>query len=121
MLQAIVIGHIGADAVVKNHNGSEFTTFRVAHSERFTDSEGHQVENTTWVDVTLPGKPAVGQYLVRGQCVAVIGNLSTRVYSSAYDRCYKAGVRIAARSVELIGKAPNADDPDRSSDNAPEF
>lgn len=103
MLQVNCIGHLGGDAELKNANGKEFTTFRIAHSERWTDDSGQQHEYTTWVDCIINGKPGVFEYLKRGQQVFVSGGCSLRVYSSAKDRCMKAGLTINVRSVELLG------------------
>lgn len=108
MLQAILIGHIGADAITKNENGREFTTFRVAHSERWEDEQGNRKEQTTWVDCIMNGKPAVADYLRKGQLVFISGSLRTRVYSSAKDRCMKAGITISVRTIELLGSKPDA-------------
>lgn len=103
MLQAMLIGHLGADAEVKSANGREFTAFRVAHSEKWTDEKGVVTEKTTWVDVIINGRPNVLPYLKKGQCVCVWGSQALRVYSSAKDRCYKAGLTINCSRVELIG------------------
>lgn len=104
MLQATIIGHLGADASVKVSNGKEFTSFRVAHSDRWTSQDGSVHEQTIWVDCILQGAPAVVQFLKKGQCVYISGNVSLRVYSSAKDRCMKAGLTINARFVELVSK-----------------
>lgn len=103
MLHSTCIGHLGSDAEVKNENGREFTTFRIANTDRWTDAAGVAHEETQWVDCVISGKPNVVQYLKRGQRVYVSGNSRTRVYSSAKDRCMKAGLTINVRSVELIG------------------
>lgn len=103
MLQTICIGHIGADAETKNDNGREFTTFRIAHTERWTDANGTTHDETTWVDCVMNGKPTVVEYLKRGAQVFVMGTCRLRVYSSKKDRCMKAGITIAVRTVELIG------------------
>ena len=103
MLQAICIGNLGSDAEVKSSNGKEFTTFRIAHTEKWTDDAGQVHENTIWVDCIMNGKPNVVEYLKRGQQVYVAGSISLRVYSSAKDRCMKAGLTINVRSVELLG------------------
>lgn len=103
MLQAILIGNLGADAEVKSSNGNEFITFRVAHNERWTDANGTQHDQTNWVDCTMNGKPKVFEFLKAGTTVFVTGQLSTRIYSSAKDRCMKAGVQIACRHLELLG------------------
>lgn len=103
MLVTSIIGYIGADAEFKGDQGHEFVTFRVSHSDRWTDQAGQQHETTQWVDCILNGRPKVAEFLKRGTCVYVSGRLSTRVYSSAKDRCMKAGVTINVNSVELIG------------------
>ena len=51
----------------------------------------------------MNGKTNVVEYLKRGQQVYVTGSISLRVYSSAKDRCMKAGLTINVRSVELLG------------------
>lgn len=108
MLQAIVIGNIGADAEVKVADGHKFITFRVAHNDSYTDAQGNKVERTAWVDCTMncdAGEPAVLPYLKGGTLVMVMGSFSTRVYSSAQDRCMKAGITIRVMRVELLGGA----------------
>lgn len=103
MLQGIAIGHIGGDAEVKNSNGKEFTTFRVAHTDRWTDEAGQTHENTQWIDCVMNGKPGVIEWLRKGQMVFVTGSMSCRIYPSAKDRCMKAGVTINVRNLELLG------------------
>lgn len=107
MLQTTIIGHIGNDAEVKNVNGKEFTTFRVAHSDRWTDEKGQAHDNTTWVDCVINGKPAVFPYLTKGTMIYAIGNTQLRVYSSPKDRCMKAGLTISVKTIELVGGKPD--------------
>lgn len=102
MLQVSAIGHIGGDAQVQSANGREFITFRIAHTDRWTDDAGQVHESTIWVDCIMNGKPAVFNYLKRGTQVYVSGSCSLRVYSSAKDRCMKAGLTINVRQVELL-------------------
>lgn len=103
MLQTTVIGYLGADAEVKNQNGKEFTTMRIAHTSKWTDSNGTVHEETIWVDCIMNGSSAVNEYLKKGQLVYVVGNTSLRVYSSAKDRCMKAGLTINVKNIELLG------------------
>lgn len=108
MLHAIVIGNIGADAEVKVADGHKFLTFRVAHNDSYTDGNGNKVERTAWVDCTMNcdnGEPAVLPYLKGGTLVMVQGSFSTRVYSSAADRCMKAGITVRVLRIELLGGA----------------
>lgn len=108
MFQTIVIGNLGADAEVKSVNGKEFTTFRVAHSDRWKDEQGQSHENTQWIDCAMSGRPNVVEYLRKGTTVYVFGSAQLRTYSSQKDRCIKAGLTINVRSIELIGGKPDA-------------
>lgn len=104
MLQATIIGNLGADAEVKNVNGSEFLTMRLAHTNKWTDANGKEHDTTTWVDVTMNGGyQNIIQFLRQGVKVYAIGNVELRVYSSQKDRCMKAGLTIRAQRVELCG------------------
>lgn len=103
MLKAFIIGNLGADAEVKNSNGRDFVTFRVAHSFNSTDSNGNSSENVVWVDCISSNVERLLPYLKRGTQVFVEGAVSLRVYSSKQDRCMKAGMTIHVDSVQLIG------------------
>ena len=103
MLQAMIIGYLGADAQCQSKDGRNFTTFRVSHSDKWTSQDGVAHETTIWCDVILNDHPAVVQYLKAGTLVCVRGAVSLRVYSSAKDRCYKAGLTIRADQLELLG------------------
>lgn len=106
MLQVTLIGNLGGNAEVKVADGREFVTFRVAHNEGYTQADGTKVERVQWIDCTMNcinGRPAVLPYLVAGTMVCVIGSMSTRVYSSEKDRCWKTGVTIHVQKIELLG------------------
>lgn len=108
MLQGELIGYLGADAQVRNENGVVFTTFRVAHSERWNDAAGVQHDATQWIDCIMNGDPKVRPFLVKGQLVFVRGHLKTRVYSSEKARGFVAGLTIAVVGIELLGGATDA-------------
>ena len=103
MLQLFAIGRIGASATLQNKDGREFTTFRIAHNDEWTDAAGTKHSNTMWVDCVLNGKPNVLPYLTAGTMVACYGSMTVRTYSSAKDKCIKAGVTINVQRVELLG------------------
>lgn len=103
MLQAKVIGYIGADAVTKNENGKEFTTFRVAHTDRYKDTAGQEHSTTQWVDVIMSGRPNVTDYLKCGTQVYVEGHAKLRCYSSEAARGFVAGIQITPVTLELLG------------------
>lgn len=106
MLQVSLIGNVGGDAEIKVADGREFVAFRVAHNESFEGADGNKVERTAWIDCTMNcvnGRPAVLPYLKAGTLVFVQGSASLRVYPSAKDRCWKAGLTIHVSKVELLG------------------
>lgn len=108
MLQSIIIGHIGADAVVKESNGRKFVSFRVAHSERYKDAQGVQHDTTQWVSCALNGDGGgLLPYLVKGAQVCVIGRTSSRVYSSPTQRQMVASIDVNVDRVELLGGTPD--------------
>lgn len=103
MLISTVIGNVGADAQVKNKDGREFITFRVAHNDVWTDQAGQEHSSTIWVDCIMNGKPKVAEFIKAGTQVYISGRTSVRIYSSEKDRCMKAGITINVNSVQLLG------------------
>lgn len=103
MLQASVVGYLGTNAEVKNVNGQEFTTCRVAHTDRWKDQAGKTHESTQWIDLTLNGKPAVVKYLKQGTMVYAAGHVKLHCYSSEKARGFVAGMTISVVTIELLG------------------
>lgn len=108
MLVGIVCGYLGADAECKSENGREFTTFRVAHSDRWVDADKQTHESTTWVDCIMSGHPNVAEYLKLGTLVYVSGHVKLRAYSSEKVRAFVAGMTISVVTVELLGGGSDA-------------
>lgn len=103
MLQAILIGNLGANCQKQVQDGRKFTTFRVAHNDSWTDDNGQTHSETKWVDCILNDHPKVSDYLLAGTSVFIQGTIKTRVYSSQKDRCMKAGITIRVNRIELLG------------------
>lgn len=104
MLQLQVIGNLGADAEVKEFNGSKGVCFNVAHTERWTDEQGTKHESTTWVSCILNGDGGkLLPYLKKGTTVFVEGSGSVRCYSSPTEKRFVAGLNLSVRHIELVG------------------
>lgn len=104
MLKGEIIGNLGADAEVKEVNGTKFVAMRVAHTDKWTDENGQEHKTTLWVDVTMNNTESkVLPFLRAGVKVFVRGNLSTRLYSSPKEKKMVAGLKINATEVELCG------------------
>lgn len=109
MLKVEIIGNLGADAEVKESNGSKFVTMRIAHSESWKDEQGNKQERTTWVDAIInDAETKVLPFLRQGQKVFVRGNANLRVYSSPKDKRMKAGLTINVWEIELLGGVSDA-------------
>lgn len=104
MFKVEAIGNLGADAVIRESNGGKFISFRIAHSEKWTDANGHDTERTQWIDVVMNNaESAVLPYLKQGIKVFVRGHAMLRVFSSQKERKMVAGIQVNATEVELCG------------------
>lgn len=109
MFKVEFIGNLGADAEIKEANGSKWVAMRAAHTARYETEGGETREATTWVDISLNNTESkIIPYLKAGTKVFVRGNADLRVYSSKKDRMMKAGVRIMAQEIELVGGSSEA-------------
>lgn len=109
MIKAMVIGHLGKDAVVNNANGKTVINFSVAHSERFKDHEGNQKDKTVWVDCSYwTEKTAVAPYLKKGTQVFVEGQPDVRTWTTQDNR-NGASLVLRVLSVQLLGSKQEGD------------
>lgn len=89
-------GNLGQDCRTNNVNGTAVCNFSVAMKAGFGDKA-----QTIWIDCALWGKQAesrLPEFLVKGQQVAVSGELSTREHEG------KTYLQLRCNSVDLIGK-----------------
>lgn len=99
-----VIGNLGADAELKNYNGSEFISFRVADTQKVN---GNDV--TTWIDCTMNGNGGkLMQFLKAGTKVFVSGRPAYRIFDSAKYHCKMVGVQLFVNQCELCGGSNDA-------------
>ena len=103
MLNATLIGNLGADAEIKVLNGKEYLTFRVAHTEKFTKQDGSVVEETTWCSCISSSFTKLKPYLKKGTKVFVSGELKLRVIYRPQTKENIIGVNINCRHIELCG------------------
>jgi len=92
MKSITIIGNLGANAVRKTaSDGREFMTFNVAVSAG---------DSAVWFNCIGKVRDKLLQYLVKGQCVCVVGDLQARTYNGNLD------LSISIDRIELCGKAP---------------
>lgn len=79
MYQKLVfVGNLGRDPEMRyTPGGQAVTNLSVATNRRYTNSDGEQIEETTWFRVAVWGRQAetVHQYLRKGRRVLVEGRL----------------------------------------------
>ena len=109
MFKVEFIGNLGADAEIKESNGSKFVTMRIALTDKWTTESGEKRESTTWADVTMSNTESkVIPFLKSGVKVFVRGNGSLRLYSSPKEKRMKAGINCSATEIELCGGVAEA-------------
>lgn len=89
-------GNLGQDCKTNNVSGTAVCNFSVAMKAGFGDKA-----QTVWLDCSLWGKAAEGKlpdYLVKGQQVAVSGELST--FDADNGKTY---LKLRCNSVDLVG------------------
>jgi single-strand DNA-binding protein len=80
-----LIGRLGQDPEVKTlTSGKKLTTFSIATSDSYRNSSGDKVEETQWHNIVAWGKVGeiAGEYLTKGQEVALEGKLTHRSYET---------------------------------------
>lgn len=98
MKQITIIGNIGANAVRRTtSDGRELMSFNVAVNQ--TDG------TTLWFNCIGNMREKLLPYLVKGQCVCIIGDLSARVYNGAID------LSVSIDRTELCGAKPKDETP----------
>jgi len=103
MLSTTIIGHIGADATVREVSGKQAINFRVAHKEKFT-RDGTKQEKTVWVDCTVWKDKATSlpDYLKKGQKVYLEGTPSADGYTHKETGELISILRLNVRKLDLI-------------------
>lgn len=113
MIKLTAIGYLGKDANVNTVNGKNVINFTVAHTEKYKDSQGAQVDKTIWVDCAYwSDRVAIAPYLKKGTLVYVEGAPDVRTYTTNDGR-NGATLTLKISSIQLVG-AKNADGSDAS-------
>ena len=103
MVKLQVIGHLGKDAAVNNINGKSVINFTVAHSEKYRDQQGVQVDKTLWVDCAYwTDRTAIAPYLKKGTQVYAEGTPDIRIYTRA-DGSQGSTLTLRVQTVQLLG------------------
>lgn len=95
MKQVTIIGNLGAQAVRRiASDGKELMTFNVAVNAG-KDSQ------PVWFNCVGNLREKILPFLVKGQCVCVVGDLNARTYNGNID------LSVSIDRIELCGAAPD--------------
>jgi single-strand DNA-binding protein len=101
---AILTGLLGADAEVKEHNGSFKITFSIATNDSYKDKEsGEYKDNTTWHQCELWMKKQTNlvNILKKGNQLQILGSIKNRTFEKpGGEKGYWSG--IAVKEVDLL-------------------
>ena len=101
-----LIGNVGKEPENRQVGDNVVIKFTVATTERFTDRNGQQVDNTEWHNVEYWSRNGgILQYLHKGTQVYVEGKLKTDSWQGQGGKTnYKTSIR--AQVLQLLGGKP---------------
>ena len=100
----LVIGHVGADPVMRHTpSGSTVTSFSLATNRVFTPPDGERVRETEWFRVVAWGSLAGTciQYVNKGRKIYVEGRLRSRAWVGRDGQTRLANEIVASRVIFL--------------------
>ena len=78
-----VIGYLGQDAIVNTVNGKTVINFSVAHSEKYKNKDGIEIDKSVWVSAAYwTDRVNVAMYLKKGTQVYLEGSPEAKTYTN---------------------------------------
>ena len=103
MVNLQAIGHLGKDAIVNQVGGKTVINFSVAHSHKYKNADGTEVNHTLWVECShWSDKTKIANFLKKGTQVHVSGIPSLDSYKNA-DGVTIAKLRLRVMDIVLLG------------------
>lgn len=105
MIKLVAIGNLGSDAEIKNVNGAEFISFRVADNRSFVDVDGITKTSTTWLSCSMDiSRKNIVPYLKKGQKLYIEGYPSVRLSNNGAGG-QAAYINVYVNNVEFCSAA----------------
>ena len=103
MIKLQVIGHLGQDATVNNVNGKTVINFSVAHSEKFKNKEGAEVNKSVWVSCAYwTEKTNVSSYLKKGTQIYAEGVPEAKTYRNQTTNEIVPQLSLRVTNIQLL-------------------
>ncbi len=103
--KVLIIGRLGTDPEMRyTPSGSPVTTFRVASSRQWKDSNGEPREETEWFSIVTWNKLAeiCNQYLTKGARVYLEGRLQTRSWEDQQSGQMRYKTEVVASDMIIL-------------------
>lgn len=120
MIKLTLIGHLGQDATVNNVNGKTVINFSVAHSEKFKNKDGIEVNKSVWVSCAYwSDKTSISLYLKKGTQVYVEGSPEAKTYKNNTTNETLPQLSLRVTNIQLLGAAKQSEQPNNDFINQP--
>ncbi|PUZ24505.1 single-strand DNA-binding protein [Chitinophaga costaii] len=103
MIKLQMIGHLGRNAIRGQVNGKSVLNFSLAHTERFKNFQGEDMQRTTWAECSLWEREALAPYLQQGSYVYVEGIPHLDTYTNKKGETVTS-LRLRVTTVQLLSK-----------------
>ena len=112
MIKMQIIGFIGQDATVNNVNGKSVINFSVAHSEKYKNKDGVEVNKSTWASCAYwTDKINVAMYLKKGTQVYLEGVPEAKTYTNKNNETLpQLNIRVASLTLLSSNKPASNDE-----------
>lgn len=108
MLKTQVIGRCGKDAAINQAGSKQVINFTVAHSEKYKNGKGEQVDKTTWIECAyFTDKTGIAPYIKKGGQIFVEGTPEARTYPKN-DGTTGVSLTLRVSHIELLGGGKEA-------------
>lgn len=102
MLQMQILGNVGKDAEVIEHKGKQFMSVSLAHSEKYTDSQGNEVTKTEWVKVTSD-RVGMAPHIKKGDKIFAQGYPRIEIFKNDKRGQWEYSVGLRATLIDFAG------------------
>jgi len=103
MLKIQLIGRLGQDSIVNDVNGKKVVNFSVAHTEKYKNNQGGEVNKTTWVSCAYwTDKLNIANYLKKGTSVYVEGKPEVKTYTDKNSGNILPQLSMRVLSIQLL-------------------
>ncbi len=107
-----LIGYLGSEPELRyTSSGSPVTTLSLAVHEVWKDEQGEKKEHTNWIKAVVWSRLAeiAGEYLNKGDQVAIVGSLRQRAYEDSNGN-KRIAVEVVIKAMDMLTSKNNNKD-----------